>query len=57
MPLYEYECVKCFFRFEELQKMGEGGENLNCPECGEKGPRKLLSGFVSKSCSPASGFS
>jgi putative FmdB family regulatory protein len=61
MPVYEYECKKCLKKFEKIQKMGEDGRNLSCPECGEIGPKKLISGFMSKtsgakSCSP-SGFS
>ena len=61
MPLYEYECRKCLKKFEKIQKIGEDGQNLSCPECGEIGAKKLISGFASKtsgskSCSN-SGFS
>ncbi|MEW6620432.1 MAG: zinc ribbon domain-containing protein [bacterium] len=32
MPTYEYECLKCGFRFEEFQKITD--EPLKkCPEC------------------------
>ena len=45
MPIYEYECVKCGHVFEKLQKVGEGSENLTCPECMAKNPRKLVTPF------------
>ena len=43
MPLYEYECPKCGKRIEVLQKMGEDGAGLTCPECGAGGLKKLMS--------------
>ncbi len=41
MPLYEYECEKCRFRFERIEKLA--GPHLKlCPKC--KGPvQRLLS--------------
>ncbi len=64
MPIYEYRCQKCNKVFEKLQKMGECGEDLLCPYCGEKGPEKILSMFTSSksevptsSCLPAGGSS
>jgi putative FmdB family regulatory protein len=47
MPIYEYRCRKCEKTFERFQKMGEGGEKLTCPFCGEKKPGKMISGFSS----------
>src|SRR3954469_638087 len=35
MPIYEYRCQDCGNRFERLQRLGQGGEGLSCPECGE----------------------
>lgn len=32
MPIYEYECEKCCFKFELLKKVGEDVE-VSCPEC------------------------
>jgi len=43
MPLYEYECPGCGKRLEVLQKVGEDGKSLSCPECGLTGLRRLLS--------------
>ncbi len=45
MPLYEYRCRSCHHPFEVLQRMGEEGEGLACPECGEPSPEKQLSTF------------
>ncbi len=35
MPIYEYQCRKCGFRFEKLQKLSEPPPG-KCPECGGK---------------------
>ena len=32
MPIYEYECEKCCFKFERFKKVGEDVE-VYCPEC------------------------
>ncbi|MGQ9647687.1 MAG: FmdB family zinc ribbon protein [Thermodesulfobacteriota bacterium] len=64
MPIYEYRCRKCEKVFERFQRMGEGGEKLVCPYCGEKRPEKMISGFTSSkgnastsSCGPTGGSS
>ncbi|MFC2069553.1 FmdB family zinc ribbon protein [Chloroflexota bacterium] len=33
MPVYEYECPSCSFRFEILRGFSENG-SVSCPECG-----------------------
>ncbi len=35
MPIYEYQCQKCGFRFERLQKLSDPPPS-RCPECGGK---------------------
>ena len=35
MPLYEYQCKKCGFRFEKLQNLSDPPPG-KCPECGGK---------------------
>src|SRR5690349_10193153 len=35
VPLYEYQCKKCGFRFEKLQKFSDPPP-AKCPECGGK---------------------
>ena len=42
MPLYEYECPKCDYRFERL--VFHEDEGVACPRC-EGEVRKLLSAF------------
>ncbi len=51
MPVYEYRCRACGHRFEILQRMGQGGEGLECPRCAEPAPEKLLSSFAARSSS------
>jgi putative FmdB family regulatory protein len=46
MPIYEYRCRKCGEQFEAIRQVGDDGKDLACPECGAKGPEKLLSAFA-----------
>lgn len=67
MPIYEYRCEACGYQFEALQRVGEDGSNLQCPECGHKKVGKQFSAFatsgeargsnVSSSTCCAGGFS
>ena len=41
MPIYEYECSSCKTRFEKL--MGVRDPNPDCPACGNKDSRRLIS--------------
>jgi putative FmdB family regulatory protein len=64
MPIYEYQCNACNCTFEKLVFKGED-ENIECPDCGAKNAKKLLSAasFMGGSglgaCAPgaSSGFS
>lgn len=47
MPLYEFECNKCHHEFEAFFKLDESYENLQCPKCGKKSPKKLISAIRS----------
>lgn len=42
MPIYEYECASCGYKFERMQKITETPMS-NCPSCGKNGLRKLFS--------------
>jgi len=42
MPMYEYECEACGFRFEQIQKFSDLPVEL-CPSCGAPKVRKLVS--------------
>jgi putative FmdB family regulatory protein len=54
MPIYEYECRTCKERFEVMQKMSEGNEELCCPKCDADKPERVLSAFCSASGKSAS---
>jgi len=42
MPIYEYECRECGYRFDALQKMSDP-LLTDCPACGQPSLKKLLS--------------
>jgi len=42
MPIYEYQCEKCNHNFEKLV-FSSSDETLECPECGFKKVKKLMS--------------
>ncbi|MCG6921431.1 MAG: zinc ribbon domain-containing protein [Acidobacteriota bacterium] len=46
MPLYEYHCAGCGTRFEVLQRVGQGPEGLECPNCGQTEIEKEYSTFA-----------
>jgi putative FmdB family regulatory protein len=45
VPLYEYHCESCGNRFEVLQRVGQGPEGLECPDCGRTEIEKEYSTF------------
>jgi putative FmdB family regulatory protein len=65
LPLYEYRCTKCGFRFEKIQSFSEAPER-ECPQCqGElirpltapalqfKGAGWYVNDYASKSSTPS----
>ena len=42
MPFYEYQCTKCGFEIEVLQKISEGPLK-KCEQCGKSAMKKLVS--------------
>ncbi len=64
MPLYEYQCETCDHAFERLV-LSKRDESPDCPECGAKKTKRLMScaSIMSSSgggsCGPraSSGFS
>ena len=46
MPFYEYECGGCGQRFEKLVSLSEARRGMECPKCGSKSVRKLMSVFA-----------
>src|SRR6187431_989256 len=45
MPFYEYECPHCGYHDEVLQKISDKALT-QCPNCGKKGLKKLMSAPV-----------
>lgn len=45
MPIYEYECDKCRFRFEKRQRFYDEAI-ADCPECESKSHRVISVGAV-----------
>ena len=43
MPIYEYQCLGCKGQFQSLVMKNEEEAHLNCPECGGKRLKKLIS--------------
>lgn len=54
MPLYEYRCDDCDHRFEVLQSLNAGTEELLCPKCGGEALEKLFSTFAANAQGPGS---
>ena len=42
MPIYEYECVSCQFRFELMQRISDPKPS-QCPKCEHAEVKKLIS--------------
>jgi putative FmdB family regulatory protein len=40
MPIYEYECEKCDFRFELRRSFSDNGGGI-CPQCGCEAQRRF----------------
>jgi putative FmdB family regulatory protein len=48
MPIYEYRCEKCGYKFEKLQSFSASAASL-CPKCSQTASRVIsLSSFVLK---------
>jgi putative FmdB family regulatory protein len=45
MPLYEYLCLRCNFKFEQITASLDRNES-NCPKCLSKDTKKLISQFA-----------
>lgn len=42
MPIYEYQCTKCGFQIEVIQKISDAPLK-KCPECGKAAMQKMVS--------------
>jgi putative FmdB family regulatory protein len=41
MPIYEYQCPSCNYKFELLRSMNDSDKEAPCPQCNEKAKRSL----------------
>lgn len=46
MPIYEYNCSHCDFKFELLRPLNQATDEASCPHCHNKAER-ILSTFCS----------
>ena len=46
MPIYEYACATCEYKFDKLQSMSSSG--AECPRCGQEA-RRAISLFAAMS--------
>jgi putative FmdB family regulatory protein len=56
MPIFEYTCNECGYRFEKLDR--GGSSKVDCPACGSLDIGKEISSFGSdspESCSTSTG--
>ena len=47
MPIYEYECSECKTKFEKIHGVDKTPDDLECPKCRARKPKRLLSLFSS----------
>jgi putative FmdB family regulatory protein len=45
MPLYQYRCKRCGHKFEMLRRISDPDNEVPCPECGTRGPEKVIMPF------------
>jgi putative FmdB family regulatory protein len=57
MPVYEFECTACGRQFEDLVSLSAVFTGIECPSCGRKKARKLLSLFATSTRSDGNGAS
>ncbi|MBI4180647.1 MAG: zinc ribbon domain-containing protein [Chloroflexi bacterium] len=45
MPIYEYVCPKCGFKFEQLRPLSLASDTSTCPRC-QQSAERILSAFA-----------
>ncbi|WIF95741.1 FmdB family zinc ribbon protein [Caminicella sporogenes] len=46
MPIFEYVCEKCGYKFEKLVRSSDSDKKQKCPECGSENTKKVFSTFA-----------
>ncbi|MCA9233757.1 MAG: zinc ribbon domain-containing protein, partial [Planctomycetales bacterium] len=41
MPIYEYGCKKCGNKFEKMRRLAQRDEQIACPKCNSKTPKRI----------------
>jgi len=54
VPLYEYRCRVCGYRFEKLVQLARADQPVACPNCGTSETERLLSAFAARTSEGAS---
>jgi putative FmdB family regulatory protein len=57
MPIYEYQCLMCGEIFESFRAINDDDSKVECPVCGEKKPRRMVSRVFGKNCSDGGNLS
>jgi putative FmdB family regulatory protein len=55
MPIYEYRCHECGERFESFRAISDRDDSVECPKCGKKDSRRVISPIISRNSSGKSG--
>ena len=45
MPIYEYQCSNCNYRFALLEPIGSPENGRECPKCGSRQSKRTISPF------------
>lgn len=48
MPIYEYKCTSCGYRFAMLEQLGTPRGGRECSICGSKETIRIISAFSTK---------
>jgi putative FmdB family regulatory protein len=54
MPIYEYRCLECGEEFDQLVRSTDSQLEIECPKCGGRKVKKLLSAFGVQISGPTS---
>ncbi len=49
MPIYEYKCDGCGKAYEQIRRMRDADNDLECPDCQSSSVKRQLSSFATHS--------
>jgi putative FmdB family regulatory protein len=52
MPIYEYKCEACGGNYEQMRRMSEADNGMECPSCKSHEVNRQLSSFATTSGTP-----